>query len=209
MKGFSCCVCFGIVLSALLCAPMQVYAQDSEADLKVQVETLSQRVAELEAQLKQKESIKYKRPKTISSNVWDPFEDMRSIQERMDQMFSQSFGGSGFGGGAFDPQTDLKETDTHFIITMDLPGMDKEKISVEAKDGLIHISGERNSSNSEEGEQFYRQERSFGYFSRAIPVPEGAEIDSIDAKYDNGVLTIKIDKKANIPQKQINKIQVY
>jgi HSP20 family protein len=69
--------------------------------------------------------------------------------------------------------------------------MDKNKIDVEVKEHMLIISGERKSEAEDtKGNQYYRQELSFGSFTQAVPLPEDAVVDKIDAKYNNGVLTV-------------------
>jgi len=150
---------------------------------------------------------------------WDPFEEMRQIQKRLNKMFNDSFGRGfrSYGAGPFsqksffEPDVDIKEDDNYYIITMDIPGMDKDKISVEIKDKVLKVSGERQTLLEEnKGGKFFRKERSYGHFSRAIPLPNNIKEDQISAQYNNGVLSIKIAKET---QKQIQpseprKIQV-
>ena len=104
----------------------------------------------------------------------------------------------------------MKATDKVYIISFDMPGMDKAKINVEVKNGVILVSGERSSESKEDqGGKFYRQERSFGYFSRSIPLPEDAKPESLVAKYENGVLTLTIDKKEAVKKVPVQqKIEV-
>ena len=118
----------------------------------------------------------------------------------MQSLMGQSFGrGNPVARGhasSFAPDYDVKATDKAYLISFDMPGMDKAKINVEVKNGTILVSGERSSETKEDqGGKFYRQERSFGYFSRSIPLPEDARPESLVAKYDNGVLLLTIEKK--------------
>ena len=87
---------------------------------------------------------------------------------------------------------DLTEKLNPNLITMDIPGMDKDKINVQIKEGTLIISGERQSENQDNNNQYYRQERSFGSFMQAIPLPDDAKTDQIDARYKNGVLTVTV-----------------
>lgn len=132
---------------------------------------------------------------------WDPFAEMEEIQKQMNRMFSDSFG-RGFTSPqfgffdkslAYDLQTDVQETKTHYIIKMDVPGMDKSNINVEVKNNMLLVSGERNEHVEEnQGGKMFRRERSYGYFSRTVPLPNDARSDGITAEYANGVLTVKV-----------------
>jgi len=104
------------------------------------------------------------------SDTWEPFEEMKRMQQKFNRMFNES---SGKGVGSyFEPDIDIKEDKTHYMITMDLRGTDKDKISVEIKNETLRVSGERETAFEEsKGDKFFRQERSYGHFSKAIPYP--------------------------------------
>ena len=137
----------------------------------------------------------------------DPFEEMERIQARMNQMFRDSFSRSMIAGPNFDllekstffePDIDMSETGTQYIIKLDLPGMEKDKINVEIANRMLIISGERKLENEETKEgSFYRMERSFGSFEKTIPLPDNADADTVKSDYKNGVMTLTIDKLAS------------
>jgi HSP20 family protein len=108
----------------------------------------------------------------------------------------------------FDPHEDVKQTPDAYIISMDIPGMEKDKINVEVKSGMLIVSGERTGEVKEEKNKFYRQERSFGHFYRAIALPEDAKADTIDAQYNNGVLVVKVQREKTGPASSGQKIKV-
>jgi HSP20 family protein len=88
------------------------------------------------------------------------------------------------------PKVDVKERDGKFIVRADLPGMSKDSVKVEARDGLLTIQGERRQEAKEEHEGHYYSECSYGTFSRSIPLPEGIDISAADATFRDGVLEI-------------------
>ena len=135
-----------------------------------------------------------------SSQDWDPVEEMGMIQQRMDKMFKDAFKRLSreekeLAGGkkeSFEPNMDLKETKAEYIISMDLPGMNKEEINISLKDHLLTISGERKSESKQEGEKFFQEEQNYGFFSRSVNLPDDANLDNINAEYKNGVLKVII-----------------
>lgn len=145
----------------------------------------------------------YRQGNSPLADEWDPFAEMEEIQKQMNRMFSDSFG-RGFTSPqfglfdksmAYDLQTDVQETKTHYIIKMDIPGMDKSNINVEVKNNMLLVSGERNEHVEEnQGGKMFRRERSYGYFSRTVPLPNDARSDGITAEYANGVLTLKVPR---------------
>ncbi len=92
------------------------------------------------------------------------------------------------------PAMDLVEYDDHFVLRADLPGMGEDDVSIELRDNTLTLSGERRAEHEDRQSGFYRLERQFGKFSRALSLPEGINPDAIDAKFVNGVLEVWIPK---------------
>jgi len=138
------------------------------------------------------------------SNIqnWEPLKEMERIQQRMDKMFRDSFARafkdekSDFFGKTvtFEPNVGIKEANTEYIVTVDLPGMNKDDIKIEVKDNLLVISGERKSEIKTENEKIHKEERSYGYFSRTLTLPPDVRTDELSAEYKNGVLNISIPR---------------
>ena len=91
---------------------------------------------------------------------------------------------------------DLVEKKDHFLLSADLPGLGEDDVHVELDDNVLTISGERQSEQEDRTEGSYRIERASGYFSRSLTLPEGIDPDSIDARFEKGVLEVKIPKPA-------------
>ena len=103
------------------------------------------------------------------------------------------------------PAVDVKEEDTQFIITADIPGVDPKDIEVTAENNMLTIKGERKTESEEEKEGYKRIERSRGTFYRRFSLPDTADVDKIRADSKNGVLQLTIPKRAS---KQGHKIEV-
>jgi HSP20 family protein len=103
----------------------------------------------------------------------------------------------------FLPRMDIKEKDSNYIIHAELPGVPKDAINIELKDGVLSISGEKSFQKKEENEKYYRVERSYGKFSRSLYVPNGITEDQIKATYNDGVLEIAFPKEAKQDVKKI------
>jgi len=102
----------------------------------------------------------------------------------------------GPGGHAFNLRMDAEETDEAYLYKLDMPGMEKDAISVEVKDNVLTISGERKEQVEEEKDgQTVKREIVYGSFTRAVTLPGNADGEKITSKYDNGVLTITVPKK--------------
>ena len=92
------------------------------------------------------------------------------------------------------PAMDLVETEDHYLLKADLPGMKQEDVSIEFNDGTLTISGERKAEYERKEKGFFRLERSFGKFSRSLTLPEGIDPDKIEAEFHDGVLDVRIPK---------------
>ena len=193
----------GILMGGLLVISPQVWADDT-TQLKEQVKALQERVNQLESDLGYKQQAQPVAVAPVNGYIgqWDdPFAQMAMMRQQMERNMRQAFANT----GAFNPRMDMQKTDKQYIITMDIPGMDKDKINVENKEGMLIISGERRIEKEDnKSNQYYRQERSFGTFMQAIPLPEDARKDRIDAKYENGVLTVTVARLKKEEQKPDN-----
>lgn len=145
-----------------------------------------------------------------------PYEQgLSNFQELMNRFFDDPwfrmpsiFGQSLMDRNAFDgwwPKADVSENDKEIKIKMNVPGVDPEKINIEADADAIVISGSVEKEEEQEGEDWYRAEREFGEFRRAFELPNGCDVENIEASAKHGTLTIKIPKK---PEAQKNKISV-
>lgn len=158
-----------------------------------------------------------------------PFSLMRRMAEDMDRIFEDfGFGSPGLGrsslltsgpglgiGGATSPvartnwmpQIETLRRGDKLVIRADLPGLRKEDVHVEVDDGMLTISGERSEENVEDRDDFYRSERSYGQFYRALPLPEGVSGDTCEATFKDGVLevTLPVPKE---PVRKARQIQI-
>ena len=105
---------------------------------------------------------------------------------------------TGTGGGnalrRWIPATDLVETDDHFVLKADLPGLTAADVNVEVKDNVLTLSGERKAEHEDKREGYVRVERAFGSFRRSLRLPEGVDPEAVQATFDNGVLEVRIPK---------------
>jgi HSP20 family protein len=133
---------------------------------------------------------------------WEPVRELTSLQTEMNRLFNTFFetpstGGGGGNGGALRrwlPAMDLVETDEHFVLRADLPGLSEGDVAIELEDNVLTVAGERKAEHEDKREGFYRVERSFGQFRRSLTLPEGIDADGITASFDKGVLEVRIPK---------------
>jgi HSP20 family protein len=130
---------------------------------------------------------------------WEPLRDLASIQNEMNRLFGTVFdtpapGGNGNTLRRWMPAMDLVETEDHFVLRADLPGLSEGDVSIEVEDNVLTVSGERKAEHEATKEGYHRVERAFGAFSRSLTLPEGVDADAVTASFDRGVLEIRIPK---------------
>lgn len=132
-----------------------------------------------------------------------PFSLMRMMDD-MDRLFEDfGFGRTGLGlfpsldraalaRSAWAPQVETFRRGDKLVIRADLPGLKRDDVNVDVEDGVLRITGERKDEHEEERDGYYRTERSYGQFYRAIPLPEGMDTDQVDASFKDGVLEVTL-----------------
>lgn len=125
----------------------------------------------------------------------DPAIEVDSLQSEMNRIFDSFFGARGNGTQRrWVPAMDLAETESDLLLSADLPGVAEEDVTVEVKDNVLSISGERKDARERKDRGYHRVERSFGRFSRTLALPDGIDADRIEARFDQGVLEVRIPK---------------
>ena len=129
---------------------------------------------------------------------FDPFREVAALQTEMGRLMSGLLEGSGGGNGGqghrWVPALDVWETDDALVYAFDLPGIPEDKISIELEDNVLTVSAERERTQEVQDERFYRYERRFGTFQRAITLPQGVKEDDVKADFKDGVLEIHVPK---------------
>jgi HSP20 family protein len=131
---------------------------------------------------------------------WEPVRELSSIQNEMNRLFNTFFDSPtpGNGGNAglrrWIPAMDLVETDEHFVLKADLPGLSESDVNIEVEDNVLTVSGERKAEHEDKREGYMRVERAFGAFRRSLTLPEGVDPETVTASFDNGVLEVRIPK---------------
>ena len=118
----------------------------------------------------------------------NPF-DLANI---FDDFFSDSFM-PGFFTAAHPVKADVRETDKEYVIEADLPGVKKEDIRLELRDGVLTIGVEHNEQVEDKRENYIRKERKYGSYSRSFRI-DGVKQENVTATYNDGVLTVNLPK---------------
>ena len=128
--------------------------------------------------------------------------------ERMRQNIERLMEGSG--GRAFSlpsagvfPLVNLTEDKDRYYVRAELPGIEADKLDIQATGNSLSLSGERQIAEEGNGVRYHRREREGGTFSRVISLPGDIDTQKVDAEMANGILTIKIAKAEKAKPKQI------
>lgn len=125
---------------------------------------------------------------------WEPFRELTALQNEMNRWFGTPSPGNGVRASTWAPASDVWETEDEFVLSFDLPGIPEDEISVEFDDDVLTVSGERSRIEESSDEHFHRFERRYGAFQRSVSLPAGVDESKINARYDKGVLEIRVPK---------------
>ena len=135
---------------------------------------------------------------------WEPFAGSSSLSSVFNDLFDGSFDRSGSPGkSTWYPAVDVLESKDSYLVRAELPGMKKEDIKVEVKDGTLTISGESKSEKPAEGVEYRHVERVSTKFWRSFSLPEIVKQDGIEAAYKDGILEIRVPKAEEAKPRQI------
>jgi HSP20 family protein len=104
---------------------------------------------------------------------------------------------------AWHPACDVEEGEDHFLLTLDMPGVQKDEIKLEVMDNQLLISGERKQEAKKKTDGAWYSERRFGKFHRTFSLPPGVDAEKVQASYQDGMLRIAIPKAASAKPRQI------
>lgn len=93
------------------------------------------------------------------------------------------------------PAADVLETEGQFRVVLDLPGLDAQSIQVDVKDETLSVKAARRAPAPLEGESVHRRERTFGTYYRAFTLPKTVDASRVEARYEQGVLTVVLPKR--------------
>ncbi len=138
---------------------------------------------------------------------WEPFKDLSVMQERVNRLFSDlmySTPETGEGGrGGYMPSVDILESKKDVILRVELPGVRKEDIDIQIEGDILVLKGERRFEKEVEQENYYRMECSYGTFQRAFTLPHTIRKEEVHARFENGVLEIRLPKESREKKIQI------
>jgi len=128
----------------------------------------------------------------------DPLQGLRFFEDAVTRLMSEPRASR-----PWSPAVDIVETENELVVKADLPDVKTEDITVHVENQTLTIKGERKFEKDENSRGYHRIERSYGNFVRSFAVPSTVDTESVQADYKNGVLTVKLAKKAAAKPRQI------
>lgn len=129
-----------------------------------------------------------------------------SLRREVDRLFDDMLGigdGDQVQTALWSPRTDFSETDDHYVLRVDLPGLSKKDLDIELRDDTLTVSGERKSAHEEKNETYHRVERSYGRFFRSFTLPQASDTEKVKATMKDGVLTVEVPKREESKPRRI------
>ena len=143
------------------------------------------------------------------SQQWNPLQDLMVLQDRMNRLFedatqrrthAEAGTGDDFERADWTPAADIYETETSYLIAMDLPGIDRESLQIDVDENRLIVKGTRDIAESKQ----HRMERPRGKFLRTFSVPGSVDQGKIGAEYKDGVLQVRLPKRSEPKPKKID-----
>ena len=143
----------------------------------------------------------------MSITRYDPFRDLRTLQDEVNRLFSsnftRSFDDEGIARGAWMPGVDIYENKDQIVLEAELPGMNREDFELTVENNVLTLRGERRFEKKEESDNYHRVERSYGNFTRSFTLPQTVSGENAAAEYKNGVLRVALRKREEVKARRI------
>jgi len=140
--------------------------------------------------------------KSMSITQTDPLANLRFFEDSFNRLLNEPRAGR-----PWSPAVDIFETEDELVLKADVPEVDPKNVDVRVENQTLTLSGERKFDKENNSKGFHRIERSYGQFTRSFSVPSSVDTEKVEAGYQNGVLTVKLPKKAAAKPRQV-KIEV-
>jgi HSP20 family protein len=137
---------------------------------------------------------------------WDPFGDFVTLRDRMNRLFEDMSGSKeekDLMTRAWAPSVDIYENENEVVLCAEIPGVEEKDVEIKVEDNNLIIKGERKFEKEAKEENYHRIERSYGSFFRSFALPSYIEQDKIEAEHENGVLRVRMPKKAELKPRKV------
>ncbi len=138
---------------------------------------------------------------------WDPYRDLVTLRDRMNRLFEDMSGPKSEEKdnmpSAWAPSVDIYESENEVVMAAEIPGVDEKDVEIKVEDNNLTLRGERKFEKETKEENYHRIERSYGSFFRSFALPSYIDQDRIEAEHENGVLKIRMPKRAELKPRQV------
>jgi HSP20 family protein len=143
----------------------------------------------------------------MSITRYDPFRDLKTLQDEVNRLFStnfsRGFGDEGIARGAWTPNVDIFENKDELVLEAELPGMNREDFELTIENNVLTLRGERRFEKKDEADNYHRVERAYGAFTRSFTLPQSVSGEGAAAEYKNGVLRVVLRKREEVKARRI------
>jgi len=139
----------------------------------------------------------------MSLRRWSPWQDLENLQYQLSDVLGDVRWPAQTEHGQWQPRVDVHETDDALVLQAELPGVEKKDVSVEVKDGVLTLTGERRYEKDVKEEHVHRIERAYGHFTRSFNLPRNVNMEKVDASMKDGVLEVRLAKLESAKPKAI------
>ena len=146
--------------------------------------------------------------KEVCETALSQFRGFYDRQSEMNRTFDEVFGNLARSGGRqqqqgvltarWAPALDVLQEDGDIVVRAELPGVKQEDVDITLQNGVLTISGERKAEEQREGSGYYVRERRYGSFQRSMTLPEGVDESKIHARFQDGVLEVRVEGAAAV-----------
>ena len=152
--------------------------------------------------------VRYEKP--LFPSLFSREEFLTPFSTLFDDFFNESFPSLdvGFLSKSAYPRIDISETDISLELTAEVPGLTKEQVSIELNDGILSIKGEKKQEEEKKDKKYVHRELKHSSFCRSFVVGENVDKNAIDAKFENGILTVNLPKVTPTPKAEPKKIEI-
>jgi HSP20 family protein len=143
---------------------------------------------------------------TMLLTKWKPIENQLLFKNEFDRLFDSFFGDSVMGSKdlySISPKADIEETDLDYLVSVEVPGIDKKDLKVQIEDDKLTIKGEKKQSKEVKESNYVCSERSYGSFQRTFNLPTSVKSSDISAEYKDGIIKIKLPKAEEAKRKEV------
>lgn len=138
----------------------------------------------------------------FGGRIWDPWREVGQLQNEMNRLLAGVRVNSGFSQREF-PPVNLYVNEHDLLLTLEISGVDPERVDVTVSGDTVTISGERPAGTTSPGEAFHRRERPVGRFSRELRLPFEVDPSKTEASYVRGILSVRLARPDSLKPRKV------